>query len=298
MGRSTRPFKYVQQYQINPTVARGKYVFDKLNGSPLILNMAGALAALPTAAAAQVDTMITRGGVGWEMYQTTAQTLGPAYTSGSGLEIALDQVDNESVEYVPGGNNTFNPFARTMPTSTSAGDGDCFFRAKFTITDASGLDQFGIGWRKQEAFAVPTSFLTTGDGIYTDFALFGFAGTSANPNPVRISTDLNNSGSATVTSPGFTWADGLTHELQIRIIGRRAFFLINGILLGNPIAKDGNGAAITSQTTTSGPVFSFDTGDQLIPFIFCRQDADLSPVFLVEYEIGNLVDVGLDPNQE
>ncbi len=296
MGRSTRPFKYVQQYQINPNVARGKYVYEKINGSPLILNMAGALAALPTAAAAQVDTILTRGGVGWEMYQTTAQTLGPAYTSGSGLEIALDQVDNESVEYVPGGNNTFNPLARTLPSSTAAGDTDFFFRAKFTLTDASGMDQFGIGWRKQEAFAVPTSFAV--DGIYTDFALFGFAGTAAAANPVRIATDLNNGGTATVTTTGFTWADGLTHELQIRVIGRRAFFLINGIMLGNPVAKDGNGAAITSQNTLTGPVFSFDAGDQLVPFIFCRQDADLTPAFLVEYEIGALVDVGLDPNQE
>lgn len=293
MGRRERPFEYVQGYQINPNIIRGKYVYEKINGSPLILNMSGALAALPTAAQGQIDTLITRGGVGWDMFQTTAQTLGPAYTSGSGLEIALDQVDNEAVEYVPGGNNTFNPYGMTVATDT-----DFFFRAKFTLADASGLDQFGIGWRKQEAFAVPTSFLTTGDGIYTDFALFGFAGTTADPNPVRISTDLNNSGSATVTSPGFTWADGLTHQLEVRVVGRKALFLINGVLLGNPVAKDGNGASITSQTTTTGPVFSFDTGDFLVPFIFCRQDADVGTVFLVDYEIGHLVDVGLDPNQE
>lgn len=291
MGRRERPFEYVQGYQINPNILRGKYVYEKINGSPLILNMSGALAALPTAAASQVDTLITRGGVGWDMFQTTAQTLGPAYTSGSGLEIALDQVDNETVEYVPGGNNTFNPLGRTIGTDPSF-----FFRAKFTLTDASGMDQFGIGWRKQETFAVPTSFAV--DGIYTDFALLGFAGTSANPNPVRTSTDLNNGGTATVTAAGFTWADGLTHQLEVRVYGRRVVYLINGVALGGVVAKDGLGAAITAQQTTTGAAFNFDTADFVVPFIFCRQDADLTPVFLVDYEIGNLVDIGLDPNEE
>ncbi len=293
MARNTRPFKYVQGYQINPNVTRGKYVYEKINGSPLVLNMSGALAALPTASASQVDTILTRGGVGWDMFQTTAQTLGPAYTAGSGLEIALDQVDNETVEYVPGGNNSFNPFGMTVGT-----DSNFFFRARFTLADASGLDQFGIGWRKQETFAAPTSFLTTGDGIYTDFALFGFAGTVANPNPVRISTDLNNSGSSTVSAAGFTWADGLTHQLEVRVVGRKALFYINGVLLGGSVSKDGNGAAITAQSTTTGPVFSFDATDFLVPFIFCRQDADVGTVFLVDYEIGHLVDIGLDPNEE
>jgi hypothetical protein len=84
-----------------------------------------------------------------DVYQTTAQTLAPTFTAGKGLEISLDQVDNESVEYVFGGNDALNPFRYVAGDVTDEDNGrdGVIFEATFEITDASGLDQFLIGWR-------------------------------------------------------------------------------------------------------------------------------------------------------
>lgn len=293
-ARSSRPKQLIYPYQQSADLKRGRYVFERMNGQPFVFITSSTIPAFPTASQGETDYILTPQGNYFEQYQTTAQTLMPAWDGTNlGLEIAGDQVDNEAVELVPGGNSSASPFAFVAGT-----DPDFFFRAKFKITDASGMDQFGIGFRKQEAFAVPTSFLSTGDGVYTDFFLLGFAGTKADPNPVRTSSDLNNSGSATVSALNFTWADTLVHELQLRVIGRRVFCYINGVLAGDVVSYDGDGAAISAQTTVSGPSFTFDDGDTLVPFIFLRQDADVTPVQLREYEIGLLRDIGKSKNQE
>lgn len=246
--------------------------------------------ALPTAAADGIDTIVFPNAPfnsGIELHQVTAQTLMPLVHATKGIEIALDQVDNETVEYVPGGNHAANPFGCLVGT-----DPGILIEATFEITDASGMDQFGLLLRKQEAYVTPTSFLTTGDGLYTDFCLFGFAATKADPNPVNVSTDLNNSGSATVQAASFTWADTLVHKLTLELRGRRVRFFINGVELGGRVSKDALGASITAQQTVSGPGFSFDSGDFIIPAIFVRQDADVTPVYLRELLVAQLVSVG------
>lgn len=299
MPRNVRPLRQVKPYEFHDNYRYRKYYYENFKGgqAPFLYTVsATGIPAAATSAAGQGTTfkVITPTGRFWEMFTTTDQAVLPIPTAGSGWNIACDLVNNEALELVPGGNSSSSRLAFTIGTDT-----DFFFKAKFKLTDADGSDQFGIGFRKQEAFAVPTSFLTTGDGIYTDFALLGFAGTVANPNGVRTSTDLNNGGSSTVTALNFTWADGLVHELQIRVIGGRAHYLINGIRAGNPIAKDGDGGSITSQSTTSAASFTFDSTDTVVPFIFLRHDTNVSEShFLQEIEIGHLVDVGLDPANE
>jgi hypothetical protein len=271
---------------------QGRYLYEKFSGGQPIIMNAAAGKALWTAAQGQTDIVLTPGGNYIEEFQTTAQTLQPLAHATKGIEIALDQVDNESVEYVPGGNRTTNPLAMVLGTDPSF-----FIRAKFEITDADGMDQFLLGWRKVQAFGVPTSFLTTGDGVYTDFAGIGFAKVVANPNPVSVASDLNNSGSATVSQVSFTWADTLVHTLEMRVVKRIAQFLINGVPLGGTVSKDGDGATITAQATAKPHTFTFDTGDTVIPFIFLRQDSALSPVYIQELEIGHLQSIEADPDQ-
>ena len=294
MPRNQRPLRYIREYQTSDAMRQNKYVEERLTGTqPLILRTASSIVALPTAAAAQINTMQTTQGIAWEYYQTTAQTLQPIGNS-KGVVLDGDQVDNESAEYVLGGNYTTAPFAFTVGTST-----DFFFEATLEITDASGSDQLLVGFRRSEAFIVPTSFLTTGDGIYTDFFGIGFCATKANPNPVGTASDLNNGGSTTATPTGFTWADAGIHKLGVRVVGGKALGFINGVRLGNPVSVDGTGAAITAQNTVTTPSFTFDTGDVLVPFIFVRQDADLTDaVYLRQYACGNLVEAGLDPANE
>lgn len=293
-ARSSRPRQLSYPYMRSVDINKGRYYREVLKGQSLNFAVSAAgVPAFPTASATQRDTVFTPGGLLLDMYQTTAQTIHPVWDDSNGLEISLDQVDNETVEYVPGGNSAFNPFAFVVGT-----DPNFFFRCKFKLDDASFSDQFGIGFRKQEAFATPTSFLSTGDGIYVDFFLLGFAGTKADPNPIRTSSDVGNGGSSTVSALNFTWADAKTHQLEIRVIGGKAFCFINGVLAGDAIALDGDGGAITSQQTVTGPSYTFTSGLTLVPFIFCRQDADVGHVYLREIEIGLLRDIGKDKNSE
>lgn len=294
MPSKTRPLRKTHPYNLSDNFRYKKYYYENFKGGqqPFFFKIASGLPALPTAAQGATSYCLTPGGAYWEMFETTAQTLFPTGSAGNGLDIACDLVDNEALELVPGGNSSSSRLAFVVGT-----DSNFFIRAKFKWTDVDGSDQALVGFRKQEAFAVPTSFLNGGDGIYTDFAGIGFADTLG--IDISTATDLNNSGSTTVTDTGFNATDGEIIELQLRVVGRVAQYFINGVRIGNPVAVDGDGTAITSQTTLSAASFTFDSGDTLVPFIFLRHDAAVAnATYLQEIEVGHLVDVGLDPNQE
>lgn len=299
MARSTRPLRYTQQYQINPNLTRGKYYYENFKGgqNPLLYSVSAT--GIPTLAvtvpgAGVTYRMQTPKGFIWDYYGNTDQAVLPFGVAASGLNISGDLVANETVEFVPGGNAANSDLAFVTGTDT-----DFFFRARFLLTDASGSDQFGIGFRKQEAFTAATSFLAAGDALYTDFFLFGFAAAAAAANPLNVSYDLNNGGSSTVAAVNFTWADTKVHDLEVRVVGRSALTFINGVKTGDAVAFDALGGAITSQATVASPAFTFDTADTLVPFIFLRHDTDVAETTCIqEVEIGHLVDVGKDPNNE
>ena len=317
-GRGKRGERPYNRLYANSPASRFRSIYTedlrKTADYPLLYNITAAtgIAAFDTAAApayAQGSThaIRTAGGLYMEVFGSTAQTIMPILTPGTGLEIGLDKVNNEAVEYVPGGNSAYNPFAYTVGTTQPM-----LFRAAFNIVDASGSDQFILGWRKQETFAVPTSILTTGDGIYTDFFGVGFCATAANPNPTGIAYDVNNGGSTFVNACGFTWADNKTHVLEVRLIGGKVKVFINGARLGSSISVDGVGGSITAQQTSSAGesafnaldgdtdlVYGFDTGDILVPFIFSRYDATTpGAIYLQGLEIGPTSEFGLDPSNE
>lgn len=263
---------------------KGKYVFKRLGSEqPFIFTVASSIPALYTASATQQDVLQVPG-LMFDFYQTTAQTL-PPRVNAKGLIISGDLVDNETNEFVPGGVvGANNPYARTIGT-------DAFYiRATFEVTDVSGTDQFLIGYRSNEAFTAATSFLTTGDALYTDFCAIGFCATSTDPQTVRVATDINNAGSTSVSSTAFTWADTKVHtlEMQVDIFGK-ATFLINDVPCGGTVSKDALGVAITAQVTTAPTAFTFDPTDLVIPFIFYRNDTTTpGAAYMSELEMGLL----------
>lgn len=295
-----QPHKYVYLDGISEGLRLGKGMQIGLGGShPLILQYGTQTApvtvpTLPTAVQDNVNAIVIPHAFGnhfIEMYQTTAQTLMPSRHATKGIEIALDQVDNESVEYVLGGNHAKNPLGFTCGT-----DPGVYHEVTFEIPDASGMDQFGIFLRKQENYVVPTSFLSTGDALYTDFVMFGFAAAKADPNPLGIAYDFNNSGSTTVFAPNFTVADNSIIKLAMWVSQRYVKFAINGVPLGGRVAKDALGTAITAQNTLTPPTaIRFDSGDFLIPGIFVRQDADLTPVYMKSVLCAQMLEVGMQP---
>ncbi len=293
------PHQSVYADMLSDGLKLGKFMQFGIGGSHPQLMQYGTQASpvtvptFPTAAQDNIGSMVIPHAAGShyiEYYSTTAQTLHPSLNATKGYEIALDQVNNESVEYVIGGNSAVNPMGQTLGTSPNI-----YLGIEFEITDASGMDQFGIFFRKQEAYAVPTSFLTTGDPIYTDIVLFGFATAVADPNPLAISYDFNNSGSATVFAPNFTWADGLRHKLEMWISQRYVKFAINGVPLGGRVSKDAAGNTITAQNTLTPPAaIRFDSGDFIVPGIFCRQDTDVTPVYVRNLVCGQLLEISRD----
>lgn len=259
---------------------RGKYVYHKFFAAPTIVTKASSVDALPTALQGQTDNLIFGGPNGFyaELYQSTAQTLLPSMES-DGLLISGDLVDNESQEIVPGGNSALSPFARTINTDSTG----MFIEAVLEVADVSGTDQTFVGFRKQEAFAVPSSLLV--DPTYTDIAGFVLVN-----GDVKTTTDLNNGGTATVTDTLFNIADADVVKLKVRIDkGGVVSYFINGVALGGTVTKDGAGTAITAQATAPKATFTFDSGDVVIPMIFVRHDTTTpGKIHLKSLELGRL----------
>lgn len=290
----SQPHERVYANALSEGLRTAKYLLlNKPSVHPFVFTTATQVPALPTASQGQIDTVFLPQALGCnvlEMFQTTAQSKFPAIVAAEGLEIGLDLVDNETVEYVPGGNHTFNPLAYTVGTTPGV-----LIRLKVKMADVSGTDQFLVGFRKQESYAVPTSLLSTGDGIYTDFFGIGLSGT-ANPNDVKTMSDLNNGGSTTVTDTLFNVADGDIVQYEVRVRAGVVTAYINGVRLGDTVGKDGDGTAITSQATAATAAFTFDTGDLLIPTIIHRY-VTTTPgvVYLRRLEVAQLLEVGLQP---
>ena len=294
MARPTHS-KPIYPYQLANDLRYNKYMFESFKGGqqPLFLKIASGLPALPTAGQGTISYGLTPGGNYVELFESTAQTLFPVGVAGSGLNVACDLVENEALELVPGGNSSSSRLAFTIGT-----DPDFLFRVKYKITDVSGMDQAILaGFRKQEAYAVPTSLLTTGDGIYTDFCGIGLS--EEDGVDLKIMSDLNNAGSTVVTDTLFDTTDAQVLEVEMRVIGRKAIFLINGVRLGDVVRFDGDGTAITAQSTNTGPVFTLDSGDVVVPWYFGRHDDEVGEgTHIVEWECGHLRDQGKDPNNE
>jgi hypothetical protein len=300
MPNSDRPLRKVQVYDLADNFRYQKYYYESFKGAgkPFLYTVsATGIPAVGTSAAGQgvTHSMLTPGGFHWDVFNTTDQAVLPFTTAGTGLDVSCDLVENEAVELVPGGNSSASRLAFVIGT-----DSDFFMRTKWKITDVSGADQaIFAGFRKQETFAVPTSILTTGDGVYTDFCGIGLS--EEDGVDVKVMYDLNNGGSTTVKDTGFDLTDSEVVEFTMQVRGRSAYFLINGKRIGSPVAYDGDGTAITSQATvsTADGAFTFDSGDTVIPFIFLRHDDEvMNAACLQEIEIGHLVDIGSDPDQE
>lgn len=289
---TVNPHEKIYSDMLSDHMRASKYmIINPGYAPPHILRHSSTVPALPTASQGQIDSIYLPDAIGCkylEMFQSTAQTLFPTPVADKGYEIALDQVDNETVEYIIGGNISNNPLSFLNGT-----DQGMFLRATFEIPDADGMDQFGIFIRKQEDYQVPTSFLTTGDPVYTDIALFGFAAAVADPNPLSVSYDLANAGSCIVSSSGFTVADGDIVTLEIRVgSGGVLTFYINGVKLGGTVSKNALGTAITAQNTNPASV-TLTAALRYVFGIFSRQDANLSPAYLRRLVCGTLGEEGL-----
>lgn len=173
----------------------------------------------------------------------------------NGLNIGLDQTDNDGAELYAGVNGA-SGHAAIIGTTPA-------FKASLTIqiADVSGTDDFHFGFRRAEQ--VNATF-----DNYLDVASIGIV-TSANPAAIQLETILNN-GATTTTNTTDTLADATSVKLTVLVSATGVVtYQINGV----------------APTTTAA--FTFDDGDLVIPFIHYLQAIDLTgDIVIEEFEYG------------
>ena len=174
----------------------------------------------------------------------------------AGLNIALDQVDNEGAEYNFGAARLNSPYAYTIGT-------DAAFQmvCTFDVADVSGCEPLMMGFRKSEA---NNATITS----YTDYACIGLDNVAFAGNVV-ISTELN-SGGTTNTDTTDAWADGASHELAVLVSA-------SGVVT----------YTIDGSAPTATAAYTFDNTDVVVPFIHFLNGADVAGnVELTSIKIG------------
>lgn len=179
------------------------------------------------------------------------QTILSPVQHASGLNIGMDQADNDGVEITQGISSAAK-HAFTVGT-----DAAFFFRCKFSIADVSGTDDCAIGFRKAEAYQANID-------DYDEMAALNVI--SGN---ITIETILN-AAATSATDTTDDWADAATHTLQVNVSNAGVVtFLIDGI----------------APTTTSA--FTFDDAEVVVPFFYFLNASDVAgEVVIQEWEVG------------
>jgi hypothetical protein len=219
-------------------------IYTEFEQTPIIAKSAGAGAATGTAADVNILLMPNYGllpAAGFEYFIIGTQTIvAPPVIAAGGLEIGMDQTDNDGVQF-DNGITARNPVAFTVGT-----DPACYVKATFTIADASGASPLVVGFRKVAARAADYN-------DWTDFAVIGdYEG------DIKIETALNNAATVT-TDTTDNWADAATKKLAVFV---------------------SSAGVVTYQVDDAAPTvvaaYTFDNGDQIMPVVLFMQGSDVS----------------------
>lgn len=207
----------------------------------------------PTGTTGDTNLMNTPQGAYEYHIKGTQTILSPAWTSG-GLDIGMDQTDNDGVEITNG------ITARCAQAFVVGTDEPFFCEATITIADVSGTDDCAFGFRKAEAYQAAID-------NYNDMAALNVI-----LGAVKAETILANA--ATVTSGTLTSVvDTGTATLRIECnkAGQCKFFV--------------NGTEYTGSVTP----FAFTAGAVVVPFLYFLQ-ATTSPTActLTSWKVGRL----------
>ena len=213
--------------------------------------------AAPTGSTGDVNLMYMQDGCLMEQFILGAgQTIIAPRMNSNGLDISLDQTDNEGAEYNFGARNNAK-HAYTIGTS------DAFFiEATVHVANLSGCEPLAIGFRKVEANNADYQ-------AYTDYAAIGLNGATSATNVVMF-TELN-SGGTTITDSTDAWGgDGSAQTVKVLVSAAGVVtFEIGGV------------------AASAAPSFTFDNGDVVMPFIHFLHGADVAgAVSLANLKIG------------
>lgn len=199
-----------------------------------------------------------------------------ANTSLNGTDISLDQTDNDGWE-ISGGATTGNGKLQF----TVGTDKPFFISFKAAIADASGTDDFAVGFRGVEAYQDATT-------SYVDYATLG-CDTSAANMLIKVRTD-SSAVAAVSTSTTQTWVDAAEKTFTVVVDSDGSLGTLNASGGANGIGTVGNcfyyidGVRPTAKPTLQ---FAFVSGTVVTPFIhFVQATTSPTTVILRLLEIG------------
>jgi len=224
------------------------HVYEDFKVSPITSKIAGGAA---TGTAGDLNIMGFERNIFNYTPKGTQTILAPVLTA-TGLNIAMDQTDNDGVEI---GNSAIDR-ARSIFT---IGTSDAFFLSvRFNIGDVSGTDDCAIGFRKTQA--AQANF-----DDYTDLASLNVIS-----GAINIETVLNNAATVTTDTTN-TWADAATKTITVKVT--KAGVVTYEI--------DGVAPKVVA-------AFTFDSTDVVVPFFFFLNATDLVDTLeIISWECGS-----------
>jgi hypothetical protein len=242
----------VISFNLGKQLLRKKGFYERFDMPP---NMYGVTTAAVSGVTGDVNVLATASGnVFLHNVKVTQTLLGPIWLN-PGLNIAQDLTDNDGVEYT-----TSLTANSGNPTSFVVGTDPAFFcRARVTLADVSGTDDFWVGFRKQEAFQAAANG-------YADYYSLGLDNATGD-----INTESEVAGAGALsTDTTLNWADGETHTLEIRVSGA-------GVVT----------AYVDDVIAASADAYTFTAALTVVPYIFLLH-ATTSPgaVNVLEWECG------------
>lgn len=224
------------------------YIKQYFNSEPASCAKLGAGAAV--GAAGSENLMVLNDSV-LEYHISGTQTILSPSLGTNGLNISMDQTENDGVE-VCCGISALCKGAFVVGTSAAF-----FARMVFSIANVSGTDDCAFGFHKVAAYAAIDA--------YTDFAALNVIS-----GDIKVETNLNNAGTVT-TDTTLDWADAETHEVKVLVSAA-------GVVT---FEVDGSIPATTA-------AFTFDDADVVVPFIYFLHAAApvAGDVSLIEFECG------------
>lgn len=228
-----------------------RYTFEDFRQDPLCVARLGAGAATGVAGD---RNLMSFGHNLFEYHIKGTQTIVAPVLTAVGLNIGLDQTDDDGVEITQG------ILARHEHAFTIGTDGPFFFRVKVKVADASGCDPLHVGFRKAEAYQAAYA-------SYADYAYIGLVG-GDNPSKIQTETEVGGGGLVT-TDTGLTCADAATKDIKVRVDGNgQVTYTVNGAK-ATPVA------------------YTFTAGLVVVPSLFFLNGSDVAGlVELIEWECG------------
>lgn len=161
------------------------------------------------------------------------------------LEVNPEPTASEGIEYILGAATTAaNPFSTTIGDATVRNKGNRRIVLNFNVEDEANVAECAVGFRKAEN---NSSVIDN----YDEMAVLN-AQYDTDDNYIRIETILNG-GTTVTTETGLTLAADTDTIFEVRLIGRKPKFFVNG-----------------QDFETS---FQFDEGEVVVPFVHFLQNA-------------------------